>query len=371
LSLRQRGWRVTLLEAGHIPRPTAASTDISKVVRMDYGTDELHTRLAELAIEGWRRWNQDWEQELYHETGFLVLTRHAMTPDSFEGGSFNHLAGRGRLEPLDAPAISARYPAWSKAEFHGGYLNRDGGWAASGQTMAVLASKAKAAGVVIREQTVFDSLWEKDSRIVGIVDTHGERHRADLVLLATGAWTPTLVPHLSPVMWGTAQPIFHFQAGDAAAFQSPQFPVWAADIARTGWYGFPALDDGTLKIANHGPGRRIHPDAPREVNQDEIAHARNFLRDSLPQLADSPLISTRLCLYCDTFDGRFWIDHDKERSGLIIAAGDSGHAFKFAPVMGDLIADVVEEKENPLTHSFRTRQPLAQAAEGARWSGNK
>jgi glycine/D-amino acid oxidase-like deaminating enzyme len=192
-----------------------------------------------------------------------------------------------------------------------------------------------------------------------------------MVLMAIGAWTPTLLPHLSDVMWTTGQPVFHFKVENPSAFQAPHFPVWAADIARTGWYGFPALEDGILKIANHGPGRRIHPDAPREVTPEEIAHARAFLRESLPQIATVPLLSTRLCLYCDTFDGRFWIDHDPQRPGLVIAAGDSGHAFKFAPVLGDLIADAVEQRDNPLTHSYRNRQPAGQQAEGARWAGKQ
>jgi len=371
LALRQRDWRVTILEAAKVPRPTAASTDISKVVRVDYGADAFNTRLGELALEGWRRWNHDWQQTLYHADGFLVLTHQPLVEGSFEGDSFRYLTARGhQLEQLDVAAISSRFPAWAAAGFQAGYLNPTGGWAASGQTMAILAAKAKAAGVVIREQTTFDCFLEKDSRVVGVIDSQGNKHRADLVMISAGAWTPTLLPHLGKVMSAIAQPVFHFQVPDAAAFQAPRFPVWAADIARTGWYGFPALDDGTLKIANHGPGRRIHPDGPRDVTAEETCRARTFLRESLPQLADAPLISNRLCLYCDTFDSHFWIDHDTQRPGLVVAAGDSGHAFKFAPVMGDLIADVVEEKENPLAQTFRTREPVAKTAEGARWSGD-
>ena len=63
---------------------------------------------------------------------------------------------------------------------------------------------------------------------------------------------------------------------------------------------------------------------------------------NLPALADAPIVHRRMCLYCDTFDGDFWIDHDPERPGLVVAAGDSGHGFKFAPILGALIADVVE-----------------------------
>ena len=62
-----------------------------------------------------------------------------------------------------------------------------------------------------------------------------------------------------------------------------------------------------------------------------------------------------MCFYCDTHDGNFWIAPDPERSGLTIAAGDCGHGFKFAPVLGGIIADAVEGKSNPLLGKFRWR----------------
>jgi glycine/D-amino acid oxidase-like deaminating enzyme len=73
-----------------------------------------------------------------------------------------------------------------------------------------------------------------------------------------------------------------------------------------------------------------------------------------------------VCLYCDTFDGAFWIDHDPEHSGLVVAAGDSGHAFKFTPVLGGLIADVVEGKPNAWSARYRWRELNAVSGDGAR-----
>ena len=72
------------------------------------------------------------------------------------------------------------------------------------------------------------------------------------------------------------------------------------------------------------------------------ARCREFLRETFPELARAPLDSTRSCLYCDTADGDFWIDQDPRREGLIVAAGGCGHAFKFAPLLGEIIADVFE-----------------------------
>ena len=80
LELRRRGWLVTVLDPGPIPHEGASSTDVSKVVRMDYGSDRFYHELAELALEGWDRWNHDWPVPLYHEDGFLILSPTPMAP---------------------------------------------------------------------------------------------------------------------------------------------------------------------------------------------------------------------------------------------------------------------------------------------------
>jgi len=96
---------------------------------------------------------------------------------------------------------------------------------------------------------------------------------------------------------------------------------------------------------------------------------RGFLRESLPALAEAPIIGRRLCLYCDTWDGNFWIARDPEWEGLVVTAGGSGHAFKFAPLIGGIIAEVVEGRPNRFAHRFAWRGKGRLAAEGARFSG--
>ena len=369
LELRARGWRVSVIDPGPVPTPTAASTDISKVVRMDYGTDVLWTQLGRAAVLFWDGWNvmEWWPKKLYHNDGFLVLSRAPMQPGGFEFESFHHLTSIGeKLERLDSAAVAQRFPGWAADNYPDGYFNPRGGWAESGKVVAWLAEKARRAGVQVFEKCAFARLRERGSRVVGVQAKDGREFRADLTLLATGAWTPTLLPELSDVMWATGQPVLHFRVANPAEWQAPRFPVWAADIGRTGWYGFPALADGTLKVANHGPGRRVHPDAPREVSPEDEPRFRAFLRDTFPALADAPLIGTRLCLYCDTFDGNFWLDHHPQRPGLCVAAGDSGHAFKFAPVLGGLIADALERKEEAMLERFAWRERKTPGSEGAR-----
>jgi glycine/D-amino acid oxidase-like deaminating enzyme len=364
--LASRGWRVVVVDPGPLPRPEAASTDISKVVRADYG-DELYTAMGEVALRGWETWNARWREPLYHQDGFLLLSSDALRRGSFEYESLVLLEARGhRLERLRDATRTNRFPAWAAAQYPDGYFNPYGGWVESAKVVATLAMEAKAAGVRLLERTTCLHLIEEDARVVGVQAVDGRAFRADLVLVAAGAWTPSLLPHLDDVMWATGQPIVHFRVEDPAAWQAPRFPVWAADISRSGWYGFPALDDGTLKIGNHGAGRRVRADQPRGVLPTEVARFSAFVREHLPGLASAPIIATRLCLYCDTFDGDFWIAHDPARAGLIVAAGDSGHAFKFAPVLGGLIADVIETKSNAWAARFGWRPRGRDAKEAAR-----
>jgi len=123
--LAARGYDVTITDPGPLPRPEAASTDISKIVRMDYGADVLYTEMMEGAIPRWRAWSARWGGGLFHEDGFLLLSRAKLTEGTFEGDSLRTLERRGhRVERLDAEAIARRFPAWTGyvdgyRKFHG------------------------------------------------------------------------------------------------------------------------------------------------------------------------------------------------------------------------------------------------------------
>ena len=367
LELHRRGWQVRLFDPSPTPRTVAASTDISKVVRPDYGADAIYVAMADAALDGWHAWNGRWGTPLYHQDGFLLLSREAMAPGGFEYESYRLLERTGHiLERLDAHGRCTRFPAWPQDQYPDGYLNPRAGWVESGRVLEQLTDEARATGVELRENARVTRLLERGSRVVGIEIDSKDEFLADIVLAAVGAWTPALISGLDTVMWTTGQPVVHFKVDRPADWQAPRFPVWAADIARTGWYGFPALDDGTLKIGHHAAGRRVHPDEPRGVRPEELARFRAFVEATLPALATAPIVGSRLCLYCDTFDGDFWIDHDPARRGLVVAAGDSGHGFKFAPILGPLIADVVEGRPNAWATQFRWRERVHDSKEAAR-----
>jgi len=359
LELRRRGWEVSLIDPGPLPHPEASSTDISKVIRADYGADEFYTELMEVCIPRWREWNSKWGEELYHEVGFLIMSSEEMRPESFEYESYQLLRRRGHaVERINSKKLSERFPAWNSKKYVDGYFNPVAGWAASGAVVAKLVQEARAKGVRLVEGKLFACLIESDSRVTGIETRDGERILGDYVIVSSGAWTPALLPHLADVMWTVGQPVLYFSLADPfgspynhvfdiARFQPPQFACWAADIAKTGWYGFPALDDGTLKIGNHGPGFKMHADDKVIVPPEHETRCRIFLEETFPEIANAPVGGSRVCRYCDTWDGNFYIDHDPSRPGLFVAAGGSGHAFKFGPVLGEIIADRIEGKEPP------------------------
>src|SRR5229473_970984 len=95
IELKKRGHKVVLVDPGPLPHPLAASTDISKAVRTAYGADEYYTALAERAIPLWRKWNEEFGLELYHETGVLFVRRELMRPGDFEYESCKIFEKRG------------------------------------------------------------------------------------------------------------------------------------------------------------------------------------------------------------------------------------------------------------------------------------
>jgi glycine/D-amino acid oxidase-like deaminating enzyme len=358
--LRKRGHDVVLVDPGPLPHPLAASTDISKAVRAAYGADEIYTELAERAIPIWRKWNAELGVELYHEVGVMFVRQRQMKPGDFEYESYEMLKQRGhRIERMNSARLWKRFPAWNPELYRDGVLELEAGFAESGRVVAALIERASSIGIELREGAKFSQLDENDDRVKGIVLDNGQRISGDVVVMAVGAWTPYLLPFTRKFFRASGQPVFHLKPQQPELFEPERFPVFGADISTTGYYGFPLGREGVVKIANHGPGREMSPESSnRLVTPQEEQNLRDFLSSTFRALADAPIVYTRICLYCDTNDGHFWIAPDPERPGLIVATGDSGHGFKFAPVLGEIIADAVEEKANPLLQKFRWRPEI-------------
>lgn len=357
VELAKRGHSVTLLDPGPLPHPLAASTDISKVVRMEYGADQDYMALAEASLAGWHAWNREFGDDLFHQTGVLYLRQGELERGTYEWESWRLLLKRGhKPQRLTPPEIKQRYPMWNTRRFTDGFFDPEGGFAESGRVVVRLLDKAQGLGVKLRAGTAFRELVEKQGRVRGVVTQGGKTVPADAVVVAAGAWTQFLLPWLTSELRSNGMPVFHLRPENPEDFRATVFPVFAADTSTTGYYGFPVNRDGIVKIARHSDGRAMHPESPERIVTDaEESHLRQFLIRTFPALADAPIVYRRVCLYSDTWDGHFWIDRDPEHPGLVVAAGDSGHGFKFAPVLGGIIADAVEERSNDWLKRFRWR----------------
>lgn len=365
VELADRGFAVHVVDRAVPPHPEASSTDTSKAVRADYGDDSFYTELALESLARWRDRNREAGTELFHPHGILMLASRSLDEPGFEGASYRALRARGLpLERTTTASRRRRFPEWVSDAYPDGYFNPEAGWVESARAVAALADAARRRGVVFTEATVVP--FAEPGRGRRVVLASGETLEAEHVVVCAGAWTARLLPELADRLRAVGQPVVHFVPDRPERFAGPRFPVWCADIANTGWYGFPLSREGTLKIGHHGAGRPLSPGEPLAVTERELERTREFCRRTFPSLADAPVARTRLCLYCDTPDGDFLIDHHPDRPGVIVAAGGSGHGFKFAPVLGGIVADLVEGRPNPRLERFRYDRRPSRGGEAAR-----
>jgi sarcosine oxidase / L-pipecolate oxidase len=395
VALARRGHTVTVLDRYGVPSPHGASVDSSRLVRADYGPDGFFTDLALRAIAGWHDWNVAAAAAgfplLYHAAGVLFL-RDGCVDDGYEGASLAQMAARNmlvrRLGGVDVPPTRA-VPGWAGADpdaYSDGYLQPYAGWANARATVEYMAHVARGLGVrlVTGDDAGRVVAYLPSAGAVGGVRTaDGLAHVADRVVVAAGPWSPALVPELDGLIQVVGQPVVYVAVPPALRplFAEGAFPPFAADISREGWYGFPA-DPATqhrIKVGLHGSGFLYEAEAdteaghagrspPRVVSMPAppgrarppatvVRQIKAFVDSRFPALRDQPVDEARLCYYCDSWDSYFYIDDVPGRPGLLVATGGSGHGFKFAPVLGDLIADAVEGRDNPDRAPFRWRRP--------------
>ena len=128
------------------------------------------------------------------------------------------------------------------------------------------------------------------------------------------------------------------------------------------------VPDGRVKVAHHGGGRPAPSDRPTGAPEDG-PHLRDALSKLVPRLADAPVVGGRWCPYGDSQDGDFWIGLDPDRPGLAVAAGGSGHGFKFLPVLGELIADACAGRLAPEYARFAWREAASGGPDAMRCLG--
>jgi glycine/D-amino acid oxidase-like deaminating enzyme len=350
LELAARGHDVTIVERGAIPADTAASNDTSKTIQRLYGQRERYVDLAERAEVQWRRWQELTDRHFYFPIGHLLVTR-GFAPGSRAYDSNRTLGGRGnQLELLTPSEATRRFPQFTYHADDSILFDPWGGYLASGLALTILAAVARSAGVKIREGE--PSLVVADNSSAAHIVTAQGTMVFDWIVVAVGAWLGRLVPALDSFIRVTRQCMAFFAPDDPVKHQPGPLPVWAVDAPGDGWYGHP-LADGRVKLADNPLGETADPESHRDARPGFAAEARAFAGRWLPGLDRGTLLSTHSCLYDNTPDGDFIVDWAPGASRILVAGGGSGHGFKFGGAIGPIIADALEERDNPLGREFR------------------
>ncbi|KAJ3345398.1 hypothetical protein HDU91_007365 [Kappamyces sp. JEL0680] len=347
----------------------------------------LYQDLAIRAMKEFRKWNVECEREfghkLFHEVGVL-LAGESSQKDSYETQSFVGLQNAGygghlqRNRQLDGDSMP--YLRDLRVRYPNGYLNKQGGWADSARCIQFIAHLCRKAGVrfVTGSAGTLVGLVTGADAGCGAAMADGSRHYGKLVV-ATGAWTPTLLPQTKHLFVANGQPVIHIKLPKDLHELYRNSPVWAV-LGETGYYGFPPTLDGVVKIARHSDGY-IHPNkdgisVPRTAPEmgggiplEALLAFRKFIQQTFPALYALDITNTRMCWYTDTLDGDFYICTVPKLPNVILATGGSGHAFKFLPVIGTVVVDLLREAETSATQRFGWRTPLPGKKESSRSGG--
>ncbi|HEY7295273.1 MAG TPA: FAD-dependent oxidoreductase, partial [Dehalococcoidia bacterium] len=184
------------------------------------------------------------------------------------------------------------------------------------------------------------------------VTAAGASIAADRLVLTAGAWAGRLLAALGLPLTPERNVLYWFRPRqNAESFRSDRLPVFIWEKPLHALYGLPDLRGEGVKVGFHHSGVAADPDAlDRAVSGAETAAIRVALRESVPLLDGEP-VETAVCMYTNTPDEQFVVGLHPRHPQVAIAAGFSGHGFKFAGVMGEILADLALEG--------RTRHPIA------------
>lgn len=345
--LAGRGVRVLGLEQFAIGHTQGSSHGHTRIIRQAYYEHPDYVPLVRRAYEGW--------YDLEQATGRTLLIGCpclSLGPPEGElvAGVRRAAAEHGlSIEGLTLDEVRRRYPAFTFApdSDHVGVLEHTAGVLRVDDCVRAMADEARRLGADLREGAEVTA-WHPDGDRVVVETRQGRFHAARLVI-AAGPWAGRLLRDVTGPLPVMRQVPMWFRGPEPALFRRDRFPVFISDTAGGYFYGLPALDDRGVKVARHyGAAELAAPDAvDRTVTDADEAPVRAYLRHQLPA-ADGPRSDASVCLYTLTPDRHFLIDRHPTTPAVAFAAGFSGHGFKFAPAVGEVLADLALEGRTAL-----------------------
>ncbi len=357
LALARRGVRVLGLEQFAIPHTMGSHHGHSRMFRTSYYEHPDYVPLLKRSYDLWKDLERESGERLFHETGALYLG--GQTGPLISGSLHAARAHALEHETLDRAAIESRFPQFRLPAGTVGLFEPRAGFVLPEAAIGAMARLAQQHGAEIRQNEPVRS-WSAGQDGC-VVRTAHSGHRAERLIFCGGAWSSRLMADLGVPLLVTRQVLGWVQPRDANPFALGRFPCWAVENADGSlFYGFPiSSGEPGLKIARHAKGEPCDPDtlerSPRPGDEGEFLGAL----DVLSSAASGPVASMAICMYTNSPDLHFIIDCHPRRERVLLACGFSGHGFKFAPVIGEVLGDLAMTGRTTLPIDFLSMRRFA------------
>ena len=341
--LARRGVDVIGFDRFTPPHAFGSSHGDSRIIREAYFEHPVYVPMVQRAFELWRELERSSGATVLRATGGLMIG----APGSTLVAGALRSAQLHDLEHalLSAHDIRARFPVLTPEPHMVGVWEPRAGVLSPEVGVSVQLEQARRRGATLCFDEPVDR-WQADGEHFGVFTARGH-YRARQIIISAGAWVQSLLPEMR-LPFRIERQVLHWfaPARDAAAFAPERCPIhlWQFDGKRF-FYGFPDLGAG-IKLAFHHGGEITSADGVRrDVAGEEVSAVRAALRRFAPA-ADGPCRSSVVCLYTNAPDEHFWIDRHPAHANVWVASPCSGHGFKFAPVIGEILADLVQRKRS-------------------------
>ena len=338
--LARRGARVLGLERFSIPHDRGSAHGVTRIIRLAYFEHPDYVPLLRRAYELWRETERACGEQLLFITGGI----DAGPPEGrLVTGSLlachTHALSH---EVLDAKELQRRFPGFNLPNDFISVYQPDGGFLACERAVAAQAELARASGAEIHTQEPMTK-WEKAPGGVRVV-TERAIYEAGCLILSTGAWIADHVPALMGKAVAERQVLGWLEPKKAELFTPDAFPISILETDEGLPYALPVWGAPGFKL---GLFRHLHEQGhadalPRAANTKDEALLRGIAERYFSAAAGRTL-SLQTCLFTNAPDGHFVIDRLPGLPQVIVASPCSGHGFKFASVIGEILADMAME----------------------------
>jgi sarcosine oxidase len=332
--LNRRGLRVLGLEAFDAGHRLGSSHGESRVIRLAYFEHPNYVPLLRRAYELWAELERESAQDLLHITGGLMIG--PPNGEYVTGASTSALQHGLEYAMLDPAEVRYRYPVLHLSDEEVALWEPRSGYLRPERCIDTFIKLATRNGAEIHYQEPVRT-WRADQHGVEVRTARGS-YTAEQLVFTCGARISKVVGDAMPPVRAERAVLFWMEPGEPELFAEEQFPIYLWDNAV---YGFPHVEWPGVKVARHHTGVFCDPDSvDRTVNAEDERLLRSAIADRIPAL-NGRVISSLTCLYENSPDGHFLIDRPPEHSNVVYAGGFSGHGFKFASVIGEIVADLV------------------------------